>query len=481
MAPALHDRRVEPGQFDAAAHFYPRVPNAVLHPLVGAFLRLGNQRIAERYAHLHPEVDRPAIHALLATRTRHLTWAGADLFHVTNEHGQRHMVVIETNSSPSGQKSMPLLDEGREQAGYRRLLEAAFVPRLARRGVPDGGLGVLWDKNLMEASGYAAVLADLTDEPVFLVHVGPEGRNVRCIDGVVQVRQGGAWHPLRGALRYVTQRPWAHLPPVTRTAVLNPVLGCLAGGRNKLLAAKAYDLFNARMADRGMRLRFPETSGAVARAEVPLLVERYGGYAAVKVPYSNAGQGVWTITDRTDLEAFQQAEQRSEQRYDRYVVQALIGNVGWSSRTRDGRLYHVGTVPDRQGRMYVADLRMMVGNGADGFFPVAMYARRAERPLTYERPPPGESWSMLGTNLSRREADGSWTTEPERLLLVDSRDFNRLGVGLDDLIEAYLQTVMATVAIDDMAASLLTTRGTFRQRFFASLNPDPALVDEVTV
>lgn len=35
--------------------------------------------------------------------------------------------------------------------------------------------------------------------------------------------------------------------------------------------------------------------------------------------------------------------------------------------------------------------------------------------------------------------DGSWGTETERLLLMDSRDFNRIGIGVDDLIEAYMQ------------------------------------------
>src|SRR5690606_24303347 len=121
----------------------------------------------------------------------------------------------------------------------------------------------------------------------------------------------------------------------------------------------------------------------------------------------------------------------------------------------EGRLYHVGTVPNDKGEMYVADLRMMVGAGVDGFFPVAMYARRARRPLTYERPAPGASWDMLGTNLSVKESEDAWSTESERLMLMDNRDFNRLGVGLDDLIEAYLQTVMATLAIDQMADSLV--------------------------
>ena len=38
--------------------------------------------------------------------------------------------------------------------------------------------------------------------------------------------------------------------------------------------------------------------------------------------------------------------------------------------------------------------------------------------------------------------DGSWRTQTERLLLMDSRDFNSVGIGLDDLIEAYMQTCL---------------------------------------
>lgn len=31
--------------------------------------------------------------------------------------------------------------------------------------------------------------------------------------------------------------------------------------------------------------------------------------------------------------------------------------------------------------------------------------------------------------------DGSWTSQTERLLIMDARDFNLVGIGLDDLIE----------------------------------------------
>ena len=67
--------------------------------------------------------------------------------------------------------------------------------------------------------------------------------------------------------------------------------------------------------------------------------------------------------------------------YDNLIVQSLVGNLSWSSKTADGTFYHVGTVPDHRLRTYVADLRMMVCSTPAGFVPVAMYARRSRQPL----------------------------------------------------------------------------------------------------
>jgi len=468
---------IAPGTFSSEAHFYSRVPNAVMHPLVRMFLNLGNDRIATRYCHLHPEVDPVVVRELLASRTKVLRWAGADLFHVTDESGVRQNVVIETNSSPSGQKSMPLMsDDSDEAGGYRRLLAGTFVPMLRRRGLPAGRLAVLYDKNRMEASGYAHILADLTGEEVLLAycaHTDPDA--LRTVNGVLQLRTDDGWQPLRGAVRYLTQRPWNRVPPLVRTALMNPVLACLAGGRNKLIAAKAYDFYNADMTDSGLRIRFPETIWDVPRPEVPLWIERMGGVAVVKNPYSNAGQGVWTITRPEELDAFMELEHD----YERFVVQGLVGNIGWTSQNRGRRLYHVGTVPDRQGNIYVADLRFMVGMSPEGPYPVAMYARRTRTPLAPSLDGAPDSWSMLGTNLSVRLPDGTFDPAPSRLMLMDSRDFNRLGLGLDDLTEGYLQTVMAMHAIDRMAQRLTSTKGRFRRKLFGSLVPDPSLLEEI--
>ncbi len=470
---------VPPGSFDSPSHFYPRVLNAQIHSLIKHLLELGNERIVTRYCHLHPEVDEDAIRGLLSTPTRYFRWGGSDLIHVTTEAGIRQVVIVETNSCPSGQKSMPRLYEAQEESGYLTVLRDSFLYALQRRkSLPKGGLAVIYDKNHMENSGYAASLASLLDENVHLVpyfqhDTDPPARFTS--ERVLEIRQDDEWVPIRAAFRYVTQRPWNRIPPLAKSMIFNPVVVCLAGGRNKLVAAKAYDLFNAKHLTSGLRINTPETIWDVSKQEVPLWVERMGGIAVVKVPYSNAGQGVYTIANAAELEAFMALDHG----YDNFIVQALIGNAKWSSRSQLGRLFHVGTMPDKRMNLYVADLRFMVLAGEKGFQPVALYARRARTPLVRELPQDIPSWDILGTNLSARLDDGSWTTESERLLLVDGRDFNRLGLGLDDLIDSYVQTVMSVKAIDDMAQALVNSKGVFRRKFFLSINRDARLAAEI--
>lgn len=445
------------------------------------FLHMGNERIMERYSHLHPEVDPEDIKQTLGHVTKYFRWGGADLFIVTTEKGIRRIIVIETNSCPSGQKSMPFGNDPHIQSGYKSLLEHTFLPMLKRRKLPKGDLAVLFDKNEMETSGYAAMLAELTGERVWLtpyLHTDEDPPARFNDEKILEVRdENGQWHPIRAAFRYVTQRPWNRIPALTKTAMLNPVLVCLAGGRNKMLAAKAYDFFNSSIRHSGLAVRTPETIWDVSKNEVPIWVQRMGGIAVIKDPYSNAGQGVFTITTNRELQAFMDMDFR----YGRFIVQSLVGNSGWSSRLAQGRFYHLGTMPNRKGNIYAADLRFMIGVGPDGFYPVAIYARRARKPLAAHLSPEDDSWEMLGTNLSVKNPDGSWSSEPNRLMLMDSRDFNKLGIGIDDLIEGYIQTILAVTAIDEMAKQLVTQKGTFRPRLFRSLNPDPALLDDIVV
>ncbi|GJM35950.1 MAG: hypothetical protein DHS20C18_49510 [Saprospiraceae bacterium] len=470
---------IHPGEFEAHTHWYAKAFNATIHPMINYFLNLSQDRIINRYCHLHPKVKPEQLSEIIKYRSKYFLWAGADLLNVTSANGKRQMVVIENNSCPSGQKSMPLIDDNKEQGSYRVLIERTFKPHLKNmRNQIKGGLAVIYDKNPMEASGYASVIADVFNEPVYYVPFYSKEPNppVKFVDGIMQVRDTeGQWQPIRAAFRYLTQKPWNRLPLHPKTKILNPIVACLAGGRNKMVAAKAYDLFNAEIQGSGLKINTPETIWDVAKNEIPLWVKKMGGQAVVKVPYSNAGQGVYTIVNQRELDEFMQMEFD----YDRYIVQSLIGNYNWSSVTKQGRLYHVGTIPNAKGETYVADIRMMVSSTPEGIKPLCIYARRAEKPLVDRLEDSNRSWDMLGTNLSFKTPDGSWGSDTNRLLLMDRRDFNKLGIGLDDLIEAYIQTVLSMVAIDSMSKTLFNKQGKFRMRLFKSLNDDPALIEEI--
>ena len=85
---------------------------------------------------------------------------------------------------------------------------------------------------------------------------------------------------------------------------------------------------------------------------------------------------------------------------------------------------------------------MMVGAQKKGLKPLAIYARRARSPLVDQLDSGANSWAMLGTNLSVKEEDGTFSSDSSRLMMMDRRDFNKLGISLDSLIEGYIQNCL---------------------------------------
>ena len=423
---------------------------------------------------MNPRVNRRLLEDILNYQSKHFFWGGSDLFYTTTENGNKKMVVLETNSCPSGQKSMPMRRDDDEQRGYKNLIENSFLPQLKKRRLPKGSLAVIFDKNYMEVSGYASALADLTGEFVYLVEFHQQSESLFFKDGVLTLKHKDKEISIRAAFRYVTQKPWNRIPPQTKTFVYNSTLCCLSGGRNKLLANKAYELLNGELQNSGLKINMPETIQNVSKLEVPLWIKRFGGVAVVKDPYSNAGQGVYTITTKEELNAFLKIDHQ----YDQFIVQALIGHYNWSSHVGGDKYYHVGTIPDQKNRTFINDIRFMVFSGTNGFSPCAIYSRKATAPLTSIIPT--NSWEVLGTNLSLKN-DTKWTTDTSRLILMDRKDFNTLGMGVDDLIEGYIQTVLSMIAIDKMAGNLINKKGKFRLKLFKSMDNDKNLLDEIMI
>jgi hypothetical protein len=471
---------IKPDTFTCENHWYPKALNATIHPMVNFFLHLDKKRIVSRYCHLHPMVNRSKLEEILSYQCKYFLWSGADLINSTSENGEKQMVVIENNSCPSGQKSMPLMDDNKEDGSYRLLVERTFKPMIEKnrkRNKVKGRLAVIYDKNYMETSGYAATIADVFNEDVLLVpfYSNDENPHIVIKDGVINVIHDGENIPLRAVFRYVTQKPWNRLPIHSKTLVLNPIVACLAGGRNKMIAAKAYDIYNTELSEHGMKINIPDTIWDVSKEEIPLWVKKLGGQAVIKVPYSNAGQGVYTIINEEELSNFMKLELE----YDKFIVQSLIGNYEWSSVGQQGKFYHVGTIPNSKGETFVADIRMMVSSTEDGIKPLCMYSRRALSPLVDKLKNSQDSWEILGTNLSVKLGEDKWDSDTNRLLIMDRRDYNKLGLGLDELIETYIQTVLSTIAIDKMCINLFNSQGKFRMKLFKSLNNDQTFLNEL--
>ena len=169
---------------------------------------------------------------------------------------------------------MPLVNEHEEEGSYKLMIERTFKPYLKNlRNRIKGGLAVIYDKNHMEASGYAKVIASVMKEQVYYVPFYDNDTSPRVIfkDGVMYViTDEDEEIPIRAAFRYVTQKPWNRLPLHSKTKILNPIAACLAGGRNKMVAAKAYDIFNTELQPHGLKINTPETIWDVKKNEIPL-------------------------------------------------------------------------------------------------------------------------------------------------------------------------------------------------------------------
>lgn len=82
--PKTTARIVSTGDFEPEQHFYPRVLNAQIHPLVQSFLTLGNERIIARYTHLNPSVKAETLRDILSYSPRYFQWAGNVLIYYTS-------------------------------------------------------------------------------------------------------------------------------------------------------------------------------------------------------------------------------------------------------------------------------------------------------------------------------------------------------------------------------------------------------------
>jgi len=447
---------VSPGEYDPANSSYPVIRTSRVHRIVEDLFALDHAGLIANYCARHPVSSRSALLRLLEWRCSNLVWAGCDFFPLRLKEGEPGVLLLETNSCPAGQKSMPAVGNEIGPGGYRRIYDELFA------GIPaDGPLAVLFDKNEQEARGYAATFATESGRDAVLVPVLQSGyaSTIRFVNGVLEIGTASGWMRAAGALRYVTDQPWLRLPLSTSTPILNPVIACLAGGRNKHLANLAYERFNERWKGRGFSINAPSTVGDLARDDVAAAVAAFGGQAVIKTPYGHAGDGIFPVVREEGLAQWRLANESGS---GRYVVQRLIGEE------------HRCNAGAGDADQVVFDFRMMLSNGSRGFRLISTFGRKAKQRFSF--PLRQESVrDQLITNISFRDQSGQWQTDPQRVVPFNEENFGRLGLTLDDLIDAFLQSAMAMVAIDELSKELSDSEGKLDLPAFHSLNGDREL------
>ena len=84
------------------------------------------------------------------------------------------------------------------------------------------------------------------------------------------------------------------------------------------------------------------------------------------------------------------------------------------------------------------------------------------------------------TNLSEKISENNWNTHSERLIILDEENFSILGITLDELIDSYIQTILASIAIDKMAIKLWNNDSNeFNKVLFLKLNNDNSFMEEI--
>ncbi|CAG8452907.1 7494_t:CDS:2 [Scutellospora calospora] len=450
-------KKVYQGDYKPELCLVPKALNAIIHPTVVSFFDLGNDRIINRYSNLNPQVDVNILRQCLEYESKFYKWAASDFFNVVDSNGKRQMILVESGSCPAGQTSMPLLNMDKKRSGYRLVIQTALKRALKDADPSLGGLAVVYDEESgeipVEPIGYAAAISEETNEHIWLVKFLDDTRYeqpVKWENQVMYIRdQDGAWHSIRACFIYMAQKPWSYFPLKSKTIVVNNVISCLAGGQNKIMATKSYELFNNELSGSGLSIRFPETVCNVNKREALSYIEKMGGHAVIKAPYGTAGKGIYIITNSDELKEFLDDK---HQHYEKFLVQSLVENASWFPVLQPEKYYHIGTMPNCSKQTFVYDLRMMVSSDETGFHPVLVVSRRARKPLPTHLSNNSNYtlWEIFGTNVSVK-TDSEWVEESDRVIMMDQKGFEILGLGIDDLIDAYVQTVLSVIAIDKMS------------------------------
>lgn len=432
-------------KWDVNKYYYPKAVKFQRHPLVDKFFNMSVDEYITIYRQRYPQSNPIVLKKLLSLQTRYSLYAGGDLFPVyVNK--QKRMMLLETNSAPAGHKSVPI---GADlYGGYIKIIRDTFLPFIQHLDPKLGQIAVIYDTNEMECVAYAHIINKLTAERVYIYEYKSTDNALININNLLYLRdqETQTFVPLRAIFKFVTVDPWDAMPVKTKTLIFNPIEFCIAGGRNKKIALTAYQVLNDLLKPYHLEIFIPETKICSNYQTIIDLAKLYYYKLVIKIPYGNRGRGVYTISNQKEFDRF--LSETVDKDSSDYIVQTLVGPKHLSTKPN---LYHRGTEIDQNGQSYIFDVRMICATTKQGIRPVTFYCRRAKYSyVDDDRKNQVQTWDLLGTNLSYQDSNGNWTTDHTRLLTFSVEEFDQLNLTLIDLVEAYVQTVLAMVAIDYM-------------------------------
>ena len=387
-----------------------------LSPEVAELLTMSPEEAARLYRQRDPDIQVEALSALLRAGSRHFKLSGVDFLRTDKSPG---FVALETNSAPGFAYCTP----GNDAWEWAYLRTASWFAQLATDRQRNH-LALLTESKLpCETVGFAAALSQTLGYQVPVYgprHLQAATRGER---GELRIEN----RSVLGGLRYLHDAPWRWLPPDAPGCFVNGTAVDLAGGRDKVAAFQAYESF-----DRQRRSGIPALS--IPRSWVlrsPQDLERLPADCVVKAPRLNSGEGI-------DFLAHGERPAVGDHDFPR-LGQALIWPVGSAA---------AGEVRQRLIDGFVHDLRVVVGSGPAGFFPLMIYSRQARLPYQDGLQGPALK-AALTTNIAVPQAQGGHRFEYQRLVFPTRDGWDHLALDAEDFAVMFIQAALATLAIDD--------------------------------
>jgi hypothetical protein len=421
------------------------------------FLSLSVEDIAKLYCEKFENIKFDELIKILKYKPEYFFSSGPDLMKVTHNNEEK-FCLIEVNSVATGCSGFPMKNNS-EYNPYERMIRDSFAYLCENIPEEIGVIAILSDADYREITAYSLKLAEVFQETIYLVHLEDieKAKSYYRMDGeYLEILIDSKWTKIRAAVKYVQDQPWIKMPIFSKTFIWNNLLACLCGGRNKSMANLAYkDL--EEILPRGLKVEHPYTVSNLTKKEVLSLIKSRG-IGVVKGLYSNSGREIFFLMTDKDIKEFEETEFE----YDNFIYQDLIGHPNWFKNPLD-RFCHV------YDRVY--DIRFVIAYCKEGFKTIAIHSRKARRPLNANFDEIDDFRSILLTNLAEKEGG-------PRMILYDEEGVKLLGMDKYDLAECYVQSVLATIAVDSFCKKMVKN-GKFDFTSYSKFNPDIKIKEQL--